>query len=127
MERLWHIFMYITTRELNEEVYTNTLCTSNWELLCSSSKCSPCKAHRADQGAIYNGWPKWSSDGSDTSSYTNDRYLNSPQKQVDILISKSQALKIIYLKHHVPRYMKLHKLSRIRNLMKSTKFEAHEN
>ena len=40
------------------------------------------------------------------------------------LISKNQALTILYLKHHV--YKKLHKLSWIRNLTKSQKFDTHE-
>ena len=70
--------------ELNGERYTNTVHTSNCELLCSSLKCSPCKAYRANLRAIYNRWSKRSSDGSDTSSHTNDRYLNTPQKKAKI-------------------------------------------
>ena len=41
-------------------------------------------------------------------------------KQVDILISKNQALQKLYLKHHV------YKLSWISNLTKSTKFDSHK-
>jgi len=33
---------------------------------------------------MYNRWAKRSSDGSDTSSHTNDRYLNTPQKKAKI-------------------------------------------
>ena len=38
-------------------------------------------------------------------------------EQVDILVSKNQALQILYLKHHV------YKLSQVRNLIKSTKIK----
>ena len=45
-------------------------------------------------------------------------------KQVDILISKNQALQILTL--HI-LYIKLHKLLWIRNLQNSRKFDLHEN
>ena len=37
-----------------------------------------------------------------------------PPKQVNVFISKNQALQIVHLKHH-DMYIKLHKLSWIRN------------
>ena len=46
-------------------------------------------------------------------------------KQVDILISNNQAVQILYLKHQV--YIKLHKLSWIRNLRNPQKFDFHKN
>ena len=44
-------------------------------------------------------------------------------RQVDILISKNQALQILYLKHHV--YI-ISKLSWIRNYRNPQKFDSHE-
>ena len=72
------------TTEIGGEIYKSTVRTSDCELLCSSVKCPSCKAYRANLRAIYNRWAKQSSDGSDTSSHTNDRYLNTPQKKAKI-------------------------------------------
>ena len=69
------------TIERNGEIYTSTVRTSDCEVLCSTLRCSSCKSYRANLRAIYSRWSKQSCDGSDTSSHTNDRYLNTPQKR----------------------------------------------
>ena len=54
-------------------------------------------------------------------------YKKEKFKQVDFLIPKNQALQILYLKHRVHTYIKLHKLLWIRNLRNPQKFDLHQN
>ena len=64
---------------------TKTVHTADCELICPSTKCESCKTYRANLRSIYNRWSKQRGfDGSDTSSHTNDRYLNTPEKKAKI-------------------------------------------
>ena len=67
---------------VDDDSYTKTVRTADCELICPSTKCESCKAYRANLRSIYNRWSKQRGfDGSDTSSHTNDRYLNTPEKK----------------------------------------------
>lgn len=67
---------------VDDDSYTKTVRTADCELICPSAKCESCKAYRANLRSIYNRWSKQRGfDGSDTSSHTNDRYLNTPEKK----------------------------------------------
>ena len=61
----------------------NTVRTTNCELVSQSSKCQSCKAYRTNLRSMYNRWSKQRAcDSTDsTSSHTNDRYLNTPEKK----------------------------------------------
>ena len=62
-----------------------TVRTCNCELLVSDSKCSSCQSYRSNLRAIYSKWSKRQAENvqiSDSSSHTNDRYLNTPEKKM---------------------------------------------
>ena len=67
---------------IDDDSHTKTVHTADCELICPSAKCESCKVYRANMRSIYNRWSKQRGfDGSDTSSHTNDRYLNTPEKK----------------------------------------------
>lgn len=67
---------------VDDDSYTKTVRTADCELICPSTKCESCKSYRANLRSIYNRWSKQRGfNGSDTSSHTNDRYLNTPEKR----------------------------------------------
>ena len=58
-----------------------TVCTADCEILSASVKCSACTKYRATLRAMYHRWSKKQQDMQDSSTFTNDRYLNTPQKK----------------------------------------------
>ena len=60
-----------------------TVRTTDCEFVSQSSKCQSCKSYRANLRSMYNRWSKYRAcDATDsTSSHTNDRYLNTPEKK----------------------------------------------
>ena len=70
------------TAYVDDDTGTKTVRTADCELICLSTKCESCKVYRANLRTMYNRWSKQRNiDGSDTSSHTNDRYLNTPEKK----------------------------------------------
>ena len=70
---------------VDDDSNAKTVRTADCELICPSEKCESCKAYRANVRSIYNRWSKQCGfDVSDTSSHTNDRYLNTPEKKAKI-------------------------------------------
>ena len=72
--------------KVDGQIFLNTICTSECELLCTSMKCASCKAYRTNLRAMHSRWSRSLCDRSriDTSSHTNDRYLTSPQRNAKI-------------------------------------------
>ena len=66
--------------------------TTTCEIVVNTLKCSSCKNYRSCLRGMYSRWSKRSSsDVSDSSSHTNNRYLRSPEKLVKIANLKSRA------------------------------------
>ena len=84
-----------TVVKLNGETYTKTVRTSKCELLCKTAKCSSCKSYRVNLRSMYASWTKRSQqvrpDEDSSSSHTNDRYLNTPEKKSKIDSLKKRA------------------------------------
>lgn len=68
---------------LNRENYQATVRTGSCELVSNSQKCSSCKCYRDTLRTMYNRWCKRRAtcELSDTSSHSNERYLNTPEKK----------------------------------------------
>jgi len=67
---------------LNGEHYQATVGTGSCELISKSQKCVSCNSYRASLRTMYNRWCKRrTSEVSDTSSHSNERYLNTPEKK----------------------------------------------
>ena len=69
---------------VDEVCGSKTVRTCDCELLVSGNKCSSCLDYRANLRAMYSKWSKRQADNtqvSDSSSHTNDRYLNTPEKK----------------------------------------------
>ena len=67
--------------------YHQTVRTANCEILSVSTKCSKCAQYRNNLRTLYNRWskkrsiePPVSSSSESSAKYTNDRYLDTPQK-----------------------------------------------
>ena len=70
---------------VDDDTCTKTIRTGDCELICPTPKCESCKSYRANLRSMYNRWSKHRAfDGSDTSSHTNDRYLNTPEKKAKL-------------------------------------------
>ena len=70
---------------VDDDTCTKTVRTGDCELICPTTKCESCKPYRANLRSMYNRWSKQRAfDGSDTSSHTNDRYLNTPEKKAKL-------------------------------------------
>ena len=72
----------------DETVYQYTVRSSDCELASTTDKCVSCQKYRANLRAMYSRWSKRragdeqaSTSGSTSSSHTNDRYLNTPEKK----------------------------------------------
>ena len=68
---------------VNGETCTQTVRKNDCALLSSSLKCESCKIYRASLRAMHSRWSKRFMNDvptSDSSSHTNDKYLNTPQK-----------------------------------------------
>lgn len=66
---------------LNGETFQSTVRTTNCELLVHGEKCKPCSLYRKTLRVLYDRWCKRNSDElSSSSSHTNNRYLNTPEK-----------------------------------------------
>ena len=63
---------------LNGDVYYRTIRTTQCSLLVGQGKCSACKTYRPRLRAM---WSRWSKKVSVLAKYTNNRYLNTPQKK----------------------------------------------
>ena len=80
--------------ELNGELYPQTVRTSECEIIGHSVKCSSCNQYRATLRSMYHRWNKRKSHGrgqssttessSEASKFTNERYLNTPEKLAKI-------------------------------------------
>ena len=80
--------------ELNGELYRQTVRTSQCEIIGHSVKCSSCTQYRASLRSMHHRWSKRKSNdqqltsttdsSSDTSKFTNERYLNTPEKVAKI-------------------------------------------
>lgn len=68
---------------LNGTLYSETVRTTSCELLTNFAKCTSCKDYRPNLRAMYSSWSKRRSieELSDTSSHSNERYLNTPEKK----------------------------------------------
>ena len=67
---------------LNGQLYPITVRTSSCEVISTSEKCTACKAYRSTLRAMYHRWCKRSTcELSDTSSHSNERYLNTLEKK----------------------------------------------
>ena len=68
--------------QLNGEHFSETVRTSACELLVHESKCPSCKSYRAVLRAMYSRYnSRDSSRITETTSHTNERYLNTPEKK----------------------------------------------
>ena len=68
--------------QLNGEHFSETVRTSACELLVHESKCPSCKSYRAVLRAMYSRYnSRDSSKITETTSHTNERYLNTPEKK----------------------------------------------
>ena len=77
---------------LNGAHYRATVRTGSCELVSTSQKCSSCKSYRDMLRAMYNRWCKRRTcDLSDTSSHSNERYLNTPEKKAKMSKLKERA------------------------------------
>ena len=63
---------------LNGDVYHQTIRTATCSLLVGQGKCSSCKSYRPQLCAMYS---RWSNKAAVSVKYTNNRYLNTPQKK----------------------------------------------
>ena len=77
--------------ELNGDVYTQTIRTSNCELISHSVKCSSCTKYRPTLRSMYHRWNKRqtqnvgaAASSGETSKFTNERYMNTPEKRAKI-------------------------------------------
>ena len=77
--------------ELNGETYTQTIRTFNCEILSHSVKCSSCTKYRPTLRSMYHRWSKHQTQevptmasSSETKKFTNDRYMNTPEKRAKI-------------------------------------------
>ena len=69
----------------NGEIFLRTVRTSNCELLVHDQKCKSCIAYRRTLRVLHSRWSvRNSADISSSSSHTNNRYLNTPEKCVKI-------------------------------------------
>ena len=77
---------------LNGEHHHVTVRTGSCELVGKSQKCSSCKSYRDTLRAMYNRWCKRRTcEMSDTSSHSNERYLNTPEKKAKMSKLKQRA------------------------------------
>ena len=82
--------------ELNGTTHSQTIRSSNCQLITNLAKCEACKRYRDNLRTMYNRWQKRSTASiSSASSHTNDRYLNTPEKNAKIskLRNKARAAK----------------------------------
>ena len=84
-------FVHSTPVEFNGEVYQETLRLTECELLSSFTKCSVCKSYRGTLRSMYHRWSNKLQVSSDSSSYTNERYLNTPEKKMKMCRLKKKA------------------------------------
>ena len=85
-------FVDNTVVELNGEVYSGTVRTSSCEIIGHCVKCSSCKSHRATLRSMYHRWSKRPSETeTDSSSHTNERYLNTTQIRSEIASLRTRA------------------------------------
>ena len=75
--------------ELNGDVYTQTIRTSNCELISHSVKCSSCTKYRPMLRSMYHSWNKRQTQdvgaaAGETRKFTNERYMNTPEKRAKI-------------------------------------------
>lgn len=71
--------------------YTNTVRTSSCEILSEAGKCTSCSKYRASLRSMCHRWNKRLSTQS-SSVYTNDRYLNTPEKSAKIKVLKKECI-----------------------------------
>lgn len=77
---------------LNGEYCQVTVRTGSCELISNSQKCSSCKSYRDTLRAMYNRWRKrCMCEMSDSSSHSNERYLNTPEKKAKMTKLKERA------------------------------------
>ena len=77
---------------LNGQLFQKTVRTSSCELLSTAQKCSLCKSYRNTLRAMYHQWSKKSGNvACDTSSHSNYRYLNTPEKKAKMYKLKQRA------------------------------------
>lgn len=70
---------------VNGETFSQTIRTSDCELLVRGQKCKSCTSYRRTLRTLYTRWSKRNSgDVSSSSSHTNVRYLNTPEKLAKI-------------------------------------------
>ena len=78
----------VDTFTLNGESYQATVRCGTCKVVSKSQKCSACKSYHDSLQAMYICWRKRRSDDmSDTSSHSNERYLNTPEKKQKFLSS----------------------------------------
>ena len=77
--------------ELNGNIYTQTIRTSNCALLSHSVKCSSCTQYRQTLRSMYHIWSKRqikdvgaTASSSETKKFANERYMNTPEKRAKI-------------------------------------------
>jgi hypothetical protein len=63
------------------QMYPQTVRTTNCEVICTNHKCSSCKKYRATLRSIYHRWSRRSESSGSSSSFGNDRYLNTLEKK----------------------------------------------
>ena len=74
---------------LNGEHYLATVRTGSCELVAKSQKCVSCKSYRDTLRSMYN--RRRTCEMSDTSSHSNERYLNTPEKKAKMSKLKQKA------------------------------------
>ena len=86
---------------LNGQIHSETIRTTECEILVMNLKCSACKNYRRTVRLLYNRWQKRNSESiSADSSHTNHRYLNTPEKVRKLRNVKKRAKKAeIKVKH----------------------------
>lgn len=85
-----------------DDCYQATIRTASCELLTTANKCSSCKTYRGALRSMHSRWVKRNAcDMSDTTSHSNERYLNTPQRKLKmsklkkrVVVAERQANKL---------------------------------
>lgn len=78
--------------EFSGNKYSSTIRTAKCEILSKTDKCSVCTRYRASLRSMYHRWNKHTPAGP-SSVYTNERYLNTPEKSAKIDKLRTRARK----------------------------------
>lgn len=70
--------------------HTKTVRRADCQMVSRTAKCEPCSSYRPTLRAIYYRWSNGCSKDRDSSSHTNERYMNTPEKKKKFLSMKTR-------------------------------------